>query len=103
MSDHPSAIGQVLLRARWRARPALGYRAAGERSPSDVWRAVLCKAPHACCLMTRLSRALSVQMCQDYWDLEFLLDNLDRDAAKSWQIHDVCLRAQPWPDPDCDR
>src|SRR5215467_338768 len=86
-----------------RERPALAYRAAGERSPPDGWRGVACKAPRACCLTTRLSRVLSAQMCQDRWDREFLLNTLDYGAAKSWQTHDVCLRAQRWPDPDCDR
>jgi len=103
MRDRPPAIEQVLQRGRWRARPALAYRAAGERSPRDGWRAVLCKVLRAGCVMTYLGRALSAQMSLDCWDLGYSPNTTDHDAAKSWQTHDVCLRAPPWQDPNCDR
>ena len=83
MRDRPPAIEQVLQRGRRRARLALAYRAAGERSPPDGWRAALCKALRAGCLMTYLGRALSAQMCLDCWDLEYSPNTLDHGAAQS--------------------
>src|SRR5689334_20350670 len=103
MRDRPFAIERVLPRRRRRARQALAYRAAGERSPPDGWRAALCKVLRAGCLMTCLRPALNAQTSLDCWDLEYSPNTLDHGAAQSWQTHDVDLPAQPRQDPNCDR